>query len=56
MARGGQKQGLLQNARIALKPVIPRKTAAWRAADFLGNPSYIVAKTDCHASVRTGSQ
>ena len=36
--------GLLQNVQLVQRPVIPRKTAAHRAAVFRGNPSLLPGK------------
>ena len=48
-------KGLLQNGQIHQSPVIPSKTATQRVAVLRGNP-FFCRETDCHASVRTGSQ
>ena len=36
--------GLLQNVQLVQRPVIPRKTAAHRAAVFSGNPDRLAGK------------
>ena len=39
-----KQEGLLQNVQLVQRPVIPRKTAAHRAAVFRGNPSLLPGK------------